>query len=178
MRIVDFFLLWEDIGLFLYASLKAFLPIPSLEFLLIPLCLHMPSKWFLYTLEGTLGTMIGSIIGYGLSNRIGYTFLSNYKQGILLSKSNKSHLYSLFLVFIGAITPIPDFLLPYYAGFIRLPLIPFLIVDGFARYMRSFMVCYSLYHVHQSPSSDHVETIITMMILIVGIYYWYKKRYK
>lgn len=39
-------------GLVLYACLKAFLPLPSLEVVLIPLILKNPDGWLLYAMEG------------------------------------------------------------------------------------------------------------------------------
>ena len=50
MNIQNFFLIFEDAGLFLYSILKAFLPLPSLEVLLVPLCLKNPQKWMCYWL--------------------------------------------------------------------------------------------------------------------------------
>ena len=46
-------------GLVLYACLKAFLPLPSLEVVLIPLILKNPDGWLLYAMEGAVGTAIG-----------------------------------------------------------------------------------------------------------------------
>ena len=45
MNLQAFFTLWQDVGLILYAILKAFLPLPSLEVVLTPLCLKRPEKW-------------------------------------------------------------------------------------------------------------------------------------
>lgn len=66
MNLQAFFTLWQDVGLILYAILKAFLPLPSLEVVLTPLCLKHPEKWLLYSFEGAIGTCIGGAIGYGL----------------------------------------------------------------------------------------------------------------
>ena len=55
MNVQDFFIVWQDIGLILYSVLKAFLPLPSLEVILVPLVLHSPQKWLLYSLEGAVG---------------------------------------------------------------------------------------------------------------------------
>ena len=56
-------------GLVLYACLKAFLPLPSLEVVLIPLILKNPDGWLLYAMEGALGTAIGGWIGYQIARR-------------------------------------------------------------------------------------------------------------
>ena len=50
MNVQDF-IIWQDIGLIPYSVLKAFLPLPSLEVILVPLVLHSPQKWLLYSLE-------------------------------------------------------------------------------------------------------------------------------
>ena len=42
--------------------------------------------------------------------------------------------YGVLAVFIGGVTPIPDFLLAYLAGMTQMALIPFLLSDGTARY--------------------------------------------
>ena len=56
-------------GLVLYACLKAFLPLPSLEVVLIPLILKNPDGWLLYAMEGAVGTAIGGWIGYQIARR-------------------------------------------------------------------------------------------------------------
>ncbi|MEG0469948.1 MAG: hypothetical protein RR562_08570, partial [Longicatena sp.] len=61
----------------LYAILKAFLPLPSLEVILVPLCMHSPEKWILYSIEGAIGTCIGGGIGYCLAHRFGRNILQH-----------------------------------------------------------------------------------------------------
>ena len=46
----------QDIGLVVYSCLKAFLPLPSLEILLVPLCANNPSRYWIYAIEGAIGT--------------------------------------------------------------------------------------------------------------------------
>ena len=77
MNVQDFFIVWQDIGLILYSVLKAFLPLPSLEVILVPLVLHSPQKWLLYSLEGAVGTCIGGAIGYGIARILGKKVLYN-----------------------------------------------------------------------------------------------------
>mgnify|MGYP000008827788 CR=1 FL=1 len=71
MNVQDFFIVWQDIGLILYSVLKAFLPLPSLEVILVPLVLHSPQKWLLYSLEGAVGTCIGGGIRAGVGPGLG-----------------------------------------------------------------------------------------------------------
>ena len=67
----DFFLIWQDVGLLLYSVLKAFLPLPSLEVILTPLCLKNPQKWVIYAMEGAIGTCVGGAIGYMIAKLLG-----------------------------------------------------------------------------------------------------------
>ena len=71
MTIQEFLIVWKDVGLILYSILKAFLPLPSLEVILVPLVLNEPDKWVLYSLEGALGTFIGGGIGYFIAYKLG-----------------------------------------------------------------------------------------------------------
>ena len=57
--------------LFIYSILKAFLPLPSLEAVLLPMALIQPKYAFLYCILTGIGTCIGGHIGYSLSNRYG-----------------------------------------------------------------------------------------------------------
>ena len=57
--------------LFIYSVFKAFLPLPSLEAVLLPLCLLYPDKAFFYAMLSGFGTCIGGHIGYEISNRYG-----------------------------------------------------------------------------------------------------------
>ncbi len=56
-----------DLFLLIYACLKAFLPLPSLEAVFIPMCLAQPARSFYYALVSGIGTFFGANIGYTLS---------------------------------------------------------------------------------------------------------------
>ena len=117
MNLQAFFTLWQDVGLILYAILKAFLPLPSLEVVLTPLCLKHPEKWLLYSFEGAIGTCIGGAIGYGIAYSVGRKALAHIASDEDIEKGETlMRKHGLLAVFIGGITPIPDFLLAYLAG--------------------------------------------------------------
>ena len=63
------FFLYQNVALFLYACLKAFLPLPSLEVVLLPLCLKLPAYWLFFCVIGSFGTMLGGAVGYFLAQR-------------------------------------------------------------------------------------------------------------
>ena len=128
-------------GLVLYACLKAFLPLPSLEVVLIPLILKNPDGWLLYAMEGAVGTAIGGWIGYQIARRAQQAVLRKFaSEQEIASGRQLMDRYGVLAVFIGGVTPIPDFLLAYLAGMTQMALIPFLLSDGTARLLRSVLV--------------------------------------
>ena len=44
---------------------------------MVPLVLHSPQKWLLYSLEGAVGTCIGGAICYGIARVLGQKMLYN-----------------------------------------------------------------------------------------------------
>ena len=107
MNLQAFFTLWQDVGLILYAILKAFLPLPSLEVVLTPLCLKHPEKWLLYSFEGAIGTCIGGAIGYGIAYSVGRKALAHIASDEDIEKGETlMRKHGLLAVFIGGITPI------------------------------------------------------------------------
>lgn len=177
MNVQAFFIVWQDIGLLLYSILKAFLPLPSLEVILVPLVLHTPQKWLLYALEGAIGTGIGGAIGYGIAHALGRKVLfrvaarEDIEKGEALMKR-----HGLLAVFIGGITPIPDFLLAYLAGFTNMRIVPFLLCDGFARWLRSMLVCLSLRWLGTIMDVDAFGTWFSLAIMLWLVWKWWKNR--
>lgn len=179
MNIQNFFLIFEDAGLFLYSILKAFLPLPSLEVLLVPLCLKSPQKWIWYSMIGAAGTCIGGAIGYLLAWRIGSSVLKNIAAKEDIEKGEAlMERYGVIAVFIGGITPLPDFLLAYLAGFTHMPFLKFTLSDGIARLLRSLLVTYCLNRLHTIINVDRFGIWISILILVWIIYEWVKTRRK
>ena len=165
MNVQDFFIVWQDIGLILYSVLKAFLPLPSLEVILVPLVLHSPQKWLLYSLEGAVGTCIGGAIGYGIARILGKKVLYN-----IAAKEDVEHgeelmdRYGLLAVFIGGIT--------------SMRLLPFLLCDGFARLLRSLLVTLSLRYLGTVMNVDAFGTWFSLAIMLWLVWKWWKSRKK
>lgn len=130
--------------LFIYAILKAFLPLPSLEVVLLPLNIKRPDLFLWYSIVGAVGTFIGGSIGYLLASLIEeekwikYFGYASWEKGKQLVQK-----YGVVAIFIGGVTPIPDFLLAYIAGVTRMSFIPFALSDGIARFLRSILVLYA-----------------------------------
>lgn len=175
MTIQDFFIIWQDVGLILYAILKAFLPLPSLEVVLVPLCLHAPQKWILYSIEGAIGTSIGGAIGYAIAHRFGTPILKNIAcEKDIAHGEQLMQRYGLIAVFIGGITPIPDFLLAYLAGFTHMKLLPFMLCDGFARLLRSLLITYMLYQLGTVMNVDAFGMWFSLVIMVWLCMRWWR----
>lgn len=179
MSIQEFFIVWKDIGLILYAILKAFLPLPSLEVVLVPITLANPANWLLYSLEGAVGTFIGGGIGYWLAHRYGRRALSHMASQNDIDKGEElMNRYGVWAVFIGGITPIPDFLLAYLAGFTHMRFSLFAFCDAFARLLRSLLVCYGLLKLGEVINVDWFGTVFSLVILVWLLFRWGKEKWR
>lgn len=131
----------ESFFLFFYAICKAFLPLPSLEVVLLPLYLHCPTHLWWYAFLGAAGTFIGGSIGYLLATLIKEEKWESFFGKTQWEKGKELvHKYGVIAIFIGGVTPLPDFLLAYVAGFVRMHYLSFAFSDGIARFLRSAIV--------------------------------------
>ncbi len=179
MSIQEFFIVWKDIGLILYAILKAFLPLPSLEVVLVPIMMANPQHWLLYSMEGAIGTFIGGGIGYLLAHRYGRRALRHMASQADIDKGEAlMKRYGIWAVFIGGITPIPDFLLAYLAGFTQMRFASFAICDALARFLRSVLVCYGLLKLGEAIHIDWFGTVFSVIILAWLLFRWGKEKYR
>ncbi|MEG2507544.1 MAG: VTT domain-containing protein [Longicatena sp.] len=173
MSVQNFFIIWQDIGLILYAILKAFLPLPSLEVILVPLCLNMPDRWLLYSLEGAIGTSIGGSIGYIIARALGTKALQHIATKEDIEKGTQViNKYGFLAIFIGGITPIPDFILAYLAGFMKMNFFIFILSDGFARLLRSIIITYCLKSMGQIIDVEAFGIYFTLFIFIWLVVKW------
>lgn len=133
----------ENLLLFIYAMLKAFLPLPSLEVVLLPLVMKHPQALVLYSLIGAAGTYFGGSIGYFLAQSMKEdVWVSLFGESTWKKGKQFMNRYGIMAVVIGGITPIPDFILAYLAGFLRMNYLAFACSDGLARLIRSLIVLY------------------------------------
>lgn len=170
----------QDFGLLIYSCLKAFLPLPSLEVLLIPLLAANPEKYGVYALVGAIGTAIGGGIGYGIAYWIGHDILKKFAtDDEILEAQIIVNRYGFLAIFIGAITPIPDFILAYIAGMMKMKVIPFLIADGLARFLRSILVGYGMLYMGRIVDLETYGiwfSIVVILYLVVKFLKTKKKR--
>ena len=116
---------------------------------------------------------------YGIARILGKKVLYN-----IAAKEDVEHgeelmdRYGLLAVFIGGITPIPDFLLAYLAAFTSMRLLPFLLCDGFARLLRSLLVTLSLRYLGTVMNVDAFGTWFSLAIMLWLVWKWWKSRKK
>lgn len=160
----------ESIFLVVYSILKAFLPLPSLEVVLIPLVINNPDGFLLYSILGAIGTYVGGSIGYLLATRIKEeVWVSFFGKNTWEKGKELFHRYGILAVFIGGITPIPDFILAYIAGFTRMNYLAFALSDGIARFLRSIVVLYFFIQIGVVIDMDKYGTY--MLIIIIAYFF-------
>lgn len=163
----------ETLSLFFYSILKAFLPLPSLEVMLIPLVINNPNLIVWYSLIGALGTYIGGSIGYGIAYFLGNSFVLKLTNNETMEKGmDLVNKYGVLAVFIGGITPIPDFILAYLAGLTRMNHFLFAISDAVARLLRSLLVSYTILMFGYVIDFDKWGSIISLVIIIYFVLKW------
>ncbi len=147
---------------------KAFLPLPSLEVVLIPLTVKNPSLWIFYSLIGAVGTGLGGAIGYRIAELFGIKILRKFAgQNEIESGQKLMRKYGVLAVFIGGVTPIPDFLLAYLAGLTKMNFIKFILSDGIARLLRSLLVTFCIKELGMVMNIDEWGTVFSL--IVVGI---------
>lgn len=163
----------ETLSLFLYSVCKAFLPLPSLEVMLIPMVIAAPSQALWFSIVGAVGTFIGGSIGYAIAYFMGSGFILKLSSKGSLDKGmmlvNK---YGVLAVFIGGITPIPDFLLAYLAGLTRMNFMLFALSDAIARFLRSLLVSYLVVSFGYVIDLDKWGSLISLVIILYFLFKW------
>lgn len=168
-----------NLFLFLYSIFKAFLPLPSLEAVLLPLCLKYPQKAILLAFISGGGTSIGGWIGYELSYRYGRKIALKWVTKKTLDEGEKQfNTIGIWAVIVGSITPFPDFILAYVAGIVGMNRWLFLLLDGLCRLIRSLLMIFALQQFNHFLHFDRYITILSILILVyfIGKYFIHKKR--
>lgn len=158
--------------LFLYSFFKAFLPLPSIEAVLIPMSLLYPDERYLYAFVSGIATIGGAYVGYELSYRYGRKIMDKWLDEITMKKQEElMEKYGALAIILGALSPFPDFLLAYMAGFTRMNRFVFLILDGGCRFIRSLLV---ILLIHQLSYLEYVKEYSSYISIGIIIYYGIK----
>lgn len=137
-------------ALFVLAFIESsFFPIPPDVLLIALLVANNKVKWWRYALICSFGSVLGGLfgyfIGYGFYEAIGKKIVEFYDLGGLMVKMGaKYELYSFWIVFTAAFTPIPYKAITISAGFFKIPLFGFIIASMIGRAARFFILAYFL----------------------------------
>lgn len=163
--------------LFLYSILKAFLPLPSIEAVLVPLCLNYPTQSLLFALISGIGTALGGLVGYELAYYYGRELVLKFIDEDTLTKGEsqfKKH--GIWYVVIGSISPFPDFVLAYIAGIVKMNRVLFLVIDGLCRFIRSLLIVYSLNSLNTVLPIEQYATGLSILILFYFVAKYFLKK--
>lgn len=169
-----------NLFLFIYSILKAFLPLPSLEAVLLPMVLIKPEYAFLYCCLTGIGTCIGGHIGYILSNRFGRKIILRFVDEETINEGmNEFNRIGPLFIIVGSISPFPDFILAYIAGLANMNKFLFMILDGGCRFIRSILLVFVSLKFNEYLQIDKYITLISILIIIYFIgKFSYKKLIK
>lgn len=169
-----------DLFLLIYSCLKAFLPLPSIEAVFIPLCLAAPTRSFYYAVVSGIGTFFGGYIGYELSVSYGRPFaLKLVNEETLIQGERTMDKYGSLAIILGSLTPFPDFLLAYLAGLCKMNRWLFLLLDGSCRFLRSLLVALTLNKASEFIAIEKYSTLISILLLLYFLFkYGIRKKTK
>jgi membrane protein YqaA with SNARE-associated domain len=169
-----------EVWLALFSAMEAsFFPVPPHPLLGL-MCLAEPKKAVRYSAIATAGSVLGGLFGYA----IGYfLFASVGKQLLELLHLAESfpraacylREYGVEIIVIKGATPIPFKLLTITAGFIAMPIIPFLLASIVSRSI-SFMIVGGLFRLFGAPIKRVIDkylglvTIGFVVSIVAGFY--------
>lgn len=156
-----------EVWLALFAAMEAsFFPVPPHPLLGL-MCLAEPKKAVRFSAVATAGSVIGGLFGYA----IGYfLFASVGKQLLELLHLAQSfpqaacylREYGVEIIVIKGATPIPFKLLTITAGFIAMPIIPFLLASILSRSI-SFMIVGGLFRLFGAPIKRVIDKYLGLV---------------
>ena len=145
----------------LFAALEAsFFPIPPHPLLGL-MCLAEPKKAVRFAAVATAGSVLGGLLGYAIGyflyDTIGTQLLALLHLTTSFPKA-ACYLreYGVEIIILKGATPIPFKLLTITAGFIAMPLVPFLIASVISRSI-SFMIVGGLFRLFGAPINRFID---------------------
>ena len=132
--------LW--LGLVFFLELIFLLPMDAI---LLLFCLENPKRRYTYALMATLASIGSAVVGYfvGLA---AWDIVSPYVLDHLISTAFFERIHGHYVdfqhwaVFLGSFLPVPFKAVTLTAGVCKLPLLPFIIAVGLARFARFFLI--------------------------------------
>ncbi|MFC0589989.1 YqaA family protein [Novosphingobium aquiterrae] len=164
---------WLALFAFVEAS---FFPIPPHPVLGV-MCLAQPKKAVRFALVATLASVAGGLLGYAIGHFLYDTVGAQLLHLLGLSESFPKAAcylreYGAEIIMIKGATPIPFKLLTITAGFISMPLVPFVLASLVSRAI-SFMIVGVLFRIFGAPIKAFIDKYLALAtagfaVLVVG----------
>ena len=167
--LIDFFIRYGEIGLFIYSIIETITPLAGVEFILVPLIVGSPERWWFITLNLVTANTIGAIIVYLFmakeDNRIYNRLVSrNYRE----RAKKLFDRYGFWAIFIFAMTPLPFFVIVFTAAIAKMKFRPYVFAAFFSRGVRFSITSYFVYYAVRT--GERVETgMIVFWIAVIGV---------
>jgi membrane protein YqaA with SNARE-associated domain len=157
--------LWLALFAFVEAS---FFPIPPHPLLGL-MCLAQPKKALRYAAIATVGSVVGGLLGYAIGH---FLYASVGAQLLALLHLTQSfpkaacylRQYGVEIIIIKGATPIPFKLLTITAGFIAMPLVPFILASVVSRSI-SFMIVGVLFRLFGAPIKRFIDKYLGLVTI-------------
>jgi len=147
--------------LFLFAFMEAsFFPVPPHPLLGL-MCLAQPRRAVRYAAFATIGSVLGGLLGYAIGHFLYDSIGTQLLAALHLSESFPKAAcylreYGVEIIVLKGATPIPFKLLTITAGFIAMPLLPFLLASIVSRSI-SFMIVGVLFRLFGAPIKRFID---------------------
>lgn len=182
-RLYDWMLSWAEHpagvwALFALAFMESsFFPIPP-DVLLIALAIGNPTRSFWFASVCTLGSVLGAMAGYAIGwgvwsavDQFFFTWIPGFTPEIFRQVCEQYELYSFWIVFTAAFTPIPYKVITISAGVSKISFLPFLVASIIGRGARFFLVGGLIWR-FGAPIKDFIDrylNLLTILLTILGI---------
>lgn len=155
--------------LFLFAFMEAsFFPIPPHPLLGL-MCLARPKQAVRYAAFATAGSVIGGLLGYAIGYFLYDSIGTQLLTALHLAESFPKAAcylreYGVEIIVLKGATPIPFKLLTITAGFIGMPLVPFLLASVVSRSI-SFMIVGVLFRLFGAPIKRFIDKYLGLVTI-------------
>ncbi len=167
--LIDFFQRYGELGLFLYSIIETITPLAGVEFILVPLIVSSPERWWIITLNLVTANTIGAVFVYLFmakeDSKLYNRFVSKKQQ---LRAKKLFDRYGFWAIFIFAMTPLPFFVIVFTAAIAKMRFRPYVIAAFTSRGVRFFITSYFVYSA--ARTGERVETgPIIFWLAVIGV---------
>ncbi|MGM0435540.1 MAG: YqaA family protein [Bacillota bacterium] len=162
--VLEFFLEYGELGLFLYSIIETITPMAGVEFILIPVLLSSPAeRWWFIALNITVANTIGAFIVFFFMSKG-----ENKMYNKVVNKRNQERAKKLFdrygfwAIFIFAMTPLPFFVILFTASIAKMKFGQYIIAAFLSRGTRFLITSYAVVYLGSQAN-------VIFWLAIVGV---------